>query len=745
MSEELLKLNTPRRELKVLLYLLLPLLSVGFSTYVVFQLAKKMLSDDYTDFKYKGAYLSQRSTSEPLAPYLTFDHASVLRSGIKSLGPRVGQKQSPIIASSEERYQTFVWESEGRSLWTNVRRLIGGLSWMNGDPALEKGERIALHQHRTSPSPEEDGATKTSSSVQQVVPFVGTRNEHFYWYGRDATIAIRSNYVTREMTYLIGRRAHIKYANESSSQQMIVSGVDAGVITLTGEAIFGELPVCVNVEASPRRHRFGARIEKLNLVPLVEDGVGTGLGNVLILRLSEPEVLLPGDKIRVADKIVEVEHAFKGGGQVVLVKYKGDSIRAYRDSIGASVEVYPRSEDMDGWPELSIPSLNVTDELFLGGQTLETRIVAAVQGEETADAEVVTSDGTVLDVSSVDNGILNLRLKAFGRPSLMIQLPNFTKPFQLELNRSVQLPGGLRTEDLGRAATRSYSAPDFFVLNRADMAANNVVKSQIVEQKAHAQHQGAFPLWSTYSGLIQDHYDLINPSGYEYLIHALGPVSRRNYVEAFAASQPDFVQITARNFDMADFHGWTLQTSWEFYKVVLANYQPVEKVDYCQIWERDGIKWRDNSTSNEVFRSESLPCTIPALEGADRTSLILLEASIEYTVNNKFAWIPIIGKTPRLIIYVNGAVTSLPVSLPPSETKWTFPIIALPGRPISMDASVYSPLLPRPDVNITQVTIRRLDLDQERIEALFFPNAFVGQDLIKRFSLFQTWTDPVDR
>ncbi len=736
MSEQLPKLHTLRQQVKVVLYVLLPLLSLGVSTYVVFQLAKKVLSDDYTDFKYKGAYLSQRSTSEPLAPYLTFDHASVLRSGIKHLGARGGKNQSPIIAAPEERYQTFVRESENRSLVANVRGVINSLSGMDRVSALMTNGEIALPQHQGSQPLVENAVRKTDSSVRQVVPFVGTRNEQFYWYGRDATIAIRSNYVSRKMTYLVGRRAHIKYANGSSSQQMIVSGVDAGVITLTGEAIFGESPVCVHVEASPTRHQFGARIEKLNLVPLVEDGVGTGLGNVLILRLSEPEVLLPGDKVKVADKIVEVEHAFKGGGQVVVLEYKGESLSAYRDSIGASVEIYPRAEDIEGWPELSIPSLDVTDELFLGGQTRETRIVAAVQGEEAADGEVVTSDGSVLGVSSVDDGILTLRLKALGTPRLKITAPYF--------NKAVQLPGGLRTEDLGRAATRSYSAPDFFVLTRADREPNSAPKSQLVEQKAHAQHHGSFSLWSTYSGLIQDHYDLLNPSGYEYLIHALGPDSRRNYVEAFAASQPDLVQITARNFDMADFHGWTLQTSWEFYKLVLTNYYPVEKVDYCQIWKRDGIEWKDNCTSKEVFRSESLPSTIPALEGGDRNSLILLEASIEYKVSNKLSWIPIIGKTPRLIIYVNGAVTSLPVSLPPNETKWTFPILALPGRPISMDASVYSPLLPRPDINITQVTIRRLDLDQERIEALFFPNAFVGQDLIKRFSLFQACTNLVD-
>ena len=186
-------------------------------------------------------------------------------------------------------------------------------------------------------------------------------------------------------------------------------------------------------------------------------------------------------------------------------------------------------------------------------------------------------------------------------------------------------------------------------------------------------------IWSVYSGLPELETHQFNPS-FDYIIHAVGPENRERYTATFRNYRPS----VARLDDLWSWRygPWLLIEDWPFYREVFSSYEPVYR-------DAKGSLWRPAATqsrSHESFHLTPDPSGCIALPEIGAESVFTVTA--DYQVENKWRTIPLIGKTPRLLVHVSGTFDKyFDLVSVPSEGyggKFTFPILASGGEKIVM-------------------------------------------------------------
>lgn len=219
-------------------------------------------------------------------------------------------------------------------------------------------------------------------------------------------------------------------------------------------------------------------------------------------------------------------------------------------------------------------------------------------------------------------------------------------------------------------------------------------------------------IWSAYAGLLESHYGVFHPAQ-DYIIHAsYGPQRWRHYVETFRSANAEFVSTMTPDFD---FEEWLQNERWEFYQALLDNYQPLGRIQHASLWQRRAGPWR---TPSQDFHSVAADpdahlYTLPRVSGSDRIGIV----RVRYTVSNRWAWIPLLGKTPRYLADIGGSPRQLPVSFPPYLSEFDFPVSLPAGRPVRIRFSTVS-LLPGTVFRVDKVGIRILDRDPSQ-QAVF--------------------------
>lgn len=215
-------------------------------------------------------------------------------------------------------------------------------------------------------------------------------------------------------------------------------------------------------------------------------------------------------------------------------------------------------------------------------------------------------------------------------------------------------------------------------------------------------------LWSVYAGRLEAHYGVFHPAC-DYAIHALGPARRAAYVAAFRESQPDYV-VTCRTPQFG-YEEWLRNGTWAWYEELLANYEPFTTGDRFVVWRRSGDDWRtpDREAGRTTLTPESPSrFTVPA----DAPQVV----EVEYTVRNRFGWVPVVGRLPRYLLGPADCQNSTPVSLPPDRASWSFPVFPIPGKTPTFFAGTFS--LVGGEVTITRVHVRPLAATPAQIDAL---------------------------
>lgn len=92
-------------------------------------------------------------------------------------------------------------------------------------------------------------------------------------------------------------------------------------------------------------------------------------------------------------------------------------------------------------------------------------------------------------------------------------------------------------------------------------------------------------VWSTYASALEYQKGVLQPSGIDYIIHALGDKSRAEYLRKFHEVQPDFVATISDSYD--NWETWILSANWFFYRDFMSNYSLKSNVGYLNIYEKD--------------------------------------------------------------------------------------------------------------------------------------------------------------
>lgn len=189
---------------------------------------------------------------------------------------------------------------------------------------------------------------------------------------------------------------------------------------------------------------------------------------------------------------------------------------------------------------------------------------------------------------------------------------------------------------------------------------------------ASPQNPGAVTVWSDYAGVIEERLNVFHPHT-DYLIHALGPARRASYLEKFHEMQPDFVVAADPEFRYAP---WLWQSFWAFYRNLVVDYEVVGRTRYMLIWKRKTnaatvqaeTPWVDATTLDD---GQTYQIACPREPG----KVPFMEIKVTYACDNPLAKVPLLGKLPRLFIYPSHTLETLPVSLPPYQQEFTFPVV----------------------------------------------------------------------
>jgi hypothetical protein len=109
-------------------------------------------------------------------------------------------------------------------------------------------------------------------------------------------------------------------------------------------------------------------------------------------------------------------------------------------------------------------------------------------------------------------------------------------------------------------------------------------------------------VWSLYTGILNAEMGLVNSSkgGYDYIIHALGPDRRRDYVHDFETQQPQYVMSFTHGY--FTWEGWMQNSHWDFYSLLDQNYEVVQDTPTYALWKRKDQKWTDQHVQAQSWQ-----------------------------------------------------------------------------------------------------------------------------------------------
>jgi hypothetical protein len=122
-------------------------------------------------------------------------------------------------------------------------------------------------------------------------------------------------------------------------------------------------------------------------------------------------------------------------------------------------------------------------------------------------------------------------------------------------------------------------------------------------------------MWSLYTGVLNEEMGIMNPShgGYDYIIHALGPERREQYVRDFVQQQPQFVLTFTHGY--FTWEGWMQNSHWEFYSLIDQNYEVVKESSTYALWKRKDQAWDNKHAQSQPWQP------LAVTPGSDRIDL----------------------------------------------------------------------------------------------------------------------------
>ena len=222
-------------------------------------------------------------------------------------------------------------------------------------------------------------------------------------------------------------------------------------------------------------------------------------------------------------------------------------------------------------------------------------------------------------------------------------------------------------------------------------------------------------VWSLYGGVVEAEGEAMNPTGADYIIHALGYDTRDEYVREFTRRRPAFATTprlaTLRGAGEENYVHWLWNEHWSWFRQLLSNYYPEQATPFTLIWKRRSFPGRlsagpalEAPPADEDGRIELEP-------PGPRRSRELMRVRVEYETKNLLGPVPFFGRLPRYLIAFEGTATRTPASLPPDRSVWEFPLFVANREVPRIQAVVRNPL-PGSSLEIKRVSYSKVDLPE---------------------------------
>jgi hypothetical protein len=230
--------------------------------------------------------------------------------------------------------------------------------------------------------------------------------------------------------------------------------------------------------------------------------------------------------------------------------------------------------------------------------------------------------------------------------------------------------------------------------------------ARIEQDRRDHPSESELSIWSLYTGLVDAHYGQNNPSC-DYIIHALGPRARQDYLETFRTTRPRYViTLNPRTFPYSQ---WLQQTSWPFFEDLLNNYGVLLADTDLVLWKRDTTTWVQPESLGPPLSSNGDGSFTLGLEAEPPPADSLVVVGVKYRVDNPWKRVPFFGRLPRLFAEAQPSQGEPWASLPPDEVEVTWPVCPSPRGWPTIRPVVRS-LLPGVTLTIEECRYRVLHL-----------------------------------
>jgi len=139
------------------------------------------------------------------------------------------------------------------------------------------------------------------------------------------------------------------------------------------------------------------------------------------------------------------------------------------------------------------------------------------------------------------------------------------------------------------------------------------------------------PYFSTYASALETMHGTFQPTGTDYIIHALGSAQQEDYLDAFRQGNYPYTVSIYKEFTAWEW--WVQRANWFFYRELFANYVPCRTSGYATIWQRQDngslLKSGDYTIQTQRVDEDSIRIRIelgPSL--ADRT--LVADVALSY-------------------------------------------------------------------------------------------------------------------
>ncbi len=159
-----------------------------------------------------------------------------------------------------------------------------------------------------------------------------------------------------------------------------------------------------------------------------------------------------------------------------------------------------------------------------------------------------------------------------------------------------------------------------------------------------AELVGDEQVFSTYATGLEVVTDQFQPTGYDYIIHALGRDVQAEYARDFAENEYSFVHTSRLPVET-----WVSGRNWHFYRLLLPHYTQVLRTEYGWIWERSEEElYIDADVQVSVEQIDPYSVRISCTSSVTDTFVADLQVSWHSEFEDFAHWLYALGRTSVL-------------------------------------------------------------------------------------------------